>query len=86
MEINISQLHQTIFEGVHQRRGEEFINHIKQHLKDGEDVICKCCGKSVEQVQNQRIRDLMTFIIGAEETEKALKGTSSEDNGELSDK
>lgn len=27
-----------------------FISHIKSHLKDGEFVICKICGKSAEEI------------------------------------
>ena len=29
---------------------EKFINHIKSHLNPGENVVCKICGKSVEEI------------------------------------
>ena len=31
-------------------QGMEFVKHIKAHLKDGQEVICKICGKTVEQI------------------------------------
>jgi len=31
-------------------RDDIFINHIKSHLKDGEFVLCKICGKSAEEI------------------------------------
>ena len=29
---------------------EIFVDHIKSHLKPGENVICKMCGKTVEEI------------------------------------
>ena len=29
-----------------------FINHIQEHLKEGEVVICKICGKSADEIIN----------------------------------
>lgn len=29
-----------------------FINHIQSHLKEGEKVICKICGKTAEEIIN----------------------------------
>ena len=30
-----------------------FISHIQTHLKEGEKVICKICGKSAEEIINE---------------------------------
>lgn len=81
METNIGNLHQAIFESVSGKEGDIFISHIKNHLQAGEEVICKCCGKTVSQIVNQEIRNTMSSIIGEEATEEALKKTTSEDNG-----
>lgn len=31
-------------------QGMEFVKHIKAHLKKDEEVICKICGKTVEEI------------------------------------
>lgn len=31
-----------------------FIDHIKSHLKEGEEVICKICGKSANEIITQQ--------------------------------
>jgi len=32
------------------KSAEIFVDHIKSHLKPGENVICKICGKTVEEI------------------------------------
>jgi len=32
--------------------GDLFVKHIKSHLKDNQQVICKICGKSVDEIAN----------------------------------
>lgn len=29
---------------------EKFVNHIQAHLEEGESVICKICGKTIEEI------------------------------------
>jgi hypothetical protein len=36
------------------RKNEVFINHIANHLKKGEKVICKICGKTVEEIFKEK--------------------------------
>jgi hypothetical protein len=31
----------------------KFIRHIQAHLKPGEEVICKICGKTVKEIDNE---------------------------------
>jgi len=31
---------------------EKFVAHIQQHLKYGEPVICKICGKTIDEIAN----------------------------------
>ena len=33
---------------------EKFEKHIKAHLKDGEEVICKICGKTAKEISTLR--------------------------------
>jgi len=33
--------------------GARFVEHIKQHLLVGEDVVCKICGKTVSEIANR---------------------------------
>lgn len=35
-------------------RDTHFINHIQAHLKDGEVVICKICGKTADEICSER--------------------------------
>lgn len=44
-------------------RNSIFINHIKDHLKDGEVVICKVCNKSADEI-------ISDAIVGIDETEE----------------
>lgn len=37
-------------------RGEAFIVHIENHLKQGDKVICKICGKTVDEIYNHDIK------------------------------
>ena len=30
-----------------------FIKHIQKHLKEGQEVICKICGKTAKEIQKQ---------------------------------
>ena len=32
------------------RKDDKFIKHIQSHLKDGEEVICKICGKTAKKI------------------------------------
>jgi len=32
---------------------EKFVAHIQNHLSPGQDVICKICGKTVNEIANQ---------------------------------
>lgn len=34
----------------HLSKGDKFIKHIQQHLMPGEKVICKICGKTVDEI------------------------------------
>ena len=45
---------------VRDEKNSIFINHIKDHLKDGEVVICKICGKSSDEIINDA-------MLGADE-------------------
>jgi len=38
-------------------QGMEFVKHIKAHLSKDEEVICKICGKTVEQIALEAIPD-----------------------------
>ncbi len=38
---------------INKLRGDRFIAHIQAHLKPGEKVICKICGKTVEEIENE---------------------------------
>ena len=31
----------------------KFIDHIKSHLKEGQEVICKICGKTAKEILNE---------------------------------
>ena len=39
-----------------------FINHIKEHLKEGEQVICKICGKSIDEIAEDKLNQFREFI------------------------
>lgn len=30
-----------------------FVNHVKSHLKEGDKVICKICGKTVDEIWDE---------------------------------
>jgi len=34
--------------------GADFVRHIQEHLKPDEDVICKICGKTLQDIVNHR--------------------------------
>jgi hypothetical protein len=36
-------------------RGEAFVAHIEGHLQEGDKVICKICGKSVDEIYSHDI-------------------------------
>ena len=38
--------------GVCNCEGMQFVEHIKKHLDDGQNVICKICGKTVSEIAN----------------------------------
>ena len=38
-------------------RNSIFINHIKDHLKEGEVVICKICNKSADEIINDALEE-----------------------------
>jgi len=33
-----------------------FVSHIKAHLKNNQEVICKICGKSIEEIARENAR------------------------------
>ena len=37
-------------------KGRKFIDHIKDHLKDSEEVVCKICGKTVDEIFEGEVR------------------------------
>jgi len=37
----------------HQSNADIFVAHIQNHLSPGQDVICKICGKTVNEIANQ---------------------------------
>lgn len=39
-----------ITEYIFKSEGDLFVEHIKKHLEPGESVICKICGKSIDEI------------------------------------
>jgi hypothetical protein len=35
---------------------DKFISHIQAHLKPGEEVICKICGKTAKEIINEKLQ------------------------------
>ena len=52
-----------MFEGM---KGEIFIEHIQKHLRVGDKVICKICGKDVDTIAEEelikRFEDLQPLV------------------------
>lgn len=40
------------------KKDEIFINHIKNHLEQNQNVICKICGKSVDEIYEEQAENI----------------------------
>jgi hypothetical protein len=38
-------------------KAQRFIEHIQGHLSEGQVVVCKICGKSVDEISHQVLKD-----------------------------
>ena len=44
-------------DGVEKRMKDTiFIKHIQSHLKDGEEVVCKICGKTAKEIISEELK------------------------------
>lgn len=44
---------------IERNKGHWLLQHIKQHLKEDEQVICKICNKSVDEIAEETFKEIV---------------------------
>lgn len=44
---------------IERQKGQWFIEHIKEHFKEGEKVICKICNKDVDTIAKETYEKIL---------------------------